>query len=137
MTNVPVSGLRHFLGPVQSRVLATLCVRSEEAPFFTQKVRDLAQLVESMPRIYEQDGKGDEAVAHLHYFLRGADWYITERDTTDEQLQAFGLVDLGYGPELGYVSLEEITACGAELDLYFTPTAIAPLRARLEEKNRG
>ena len=74
-----------------------------------------------MPRGYEQDGKGDSAIAYLHYFTGSCDWYITERDTTDEQHQAFGLADLGYGPELGYISVQELIENGAELDLYFEP----------------
>ena len=37
------------------------------------------------------------------------------------QLQAFGKADLGYGGELGYISLVDILKCGAELDFYWQP----------------
>jgi hypothetical protein len=74
-----------------------------------------------MPKTYEQDGLGQQAIAHLHYFTAGGDWYITERDTHPDQHQAFGAANLGYGAELGYISLPELLAAGAELDLHFTP----------------
>ncbi|MEI7902867.1 MAG: hypothetical protein WCK89_21685 [bacterium] len=37
---------------------------------------------------------------------------------------------LGYGPELGYISLPEILECGAELDLYFAAKTIAEITGR-------
>jgi hypothetical protein len=62
--------------------------------------------------------------------MGGMDWFITERDMNDKQLQAFGLCDLGMGfPEIDYVNLREITGCGAELDLYWTPKTLAEIRA--------
>jgi hypothetical protein len=70
---------------------------------------------------YETDGQGDNAVVYLHYFLNGCDWYITEKDMEDDQLQAFGYANLGYGGELGYISIQEIVTVGAELDLHWTP----------------
>jgi len=67
-------------------------------------------------------------IAHLHYFTGSGDWYITERDTSTEQHQAFGLADLGYGGELGYISIAELIANNVELDLHFTPQPLAQLR---------
>jgi hypothetical protein len=49
-----------------------------------------------------------------------------------EQHQAFGLVSLGYEPELGYISLPEILKAGAELDLHWTPTTVGEI---LEKKS--
>jgi len=55
----------------------------------------------------------------------GCTWLITELDPEQPDI-AFGLCDLGMGhPELGYVSLEEISSVksryglGVERDLYF------------------
>ena len=84
-----------------------------------------------MPQTYEQDGMGEQAIAHLHYFTSGCDWYITERDSDPDgegQIQAFGSANLGYGPELGYISIKELLENGAELDLYFTPCTLSSLR---------
>ena len=100
-------------------------VNGEEGAFFSEKLDELHMLVDTMPKTYGQDGMGDEAVAYLHYFKNGADWYITERDMEDEQLQAFGLADLfGDGGELGYISIEELKSVGAEFDLYWTPKTL-------------
>lgn len=122
-----------FLGRAQTRAIAA-GLRGEEGSFFADKLRDLIERVASMPKTYEQEGRGDDAVAHLHYFLGGFDWYITERDLEQEQHQAFGWALLGNvgpdGGELGYISLAEITGAGAELDLFFSPAPLGELRQR-------
>lgn len=118
--------LRHFVG--RSQLLAMLeGMAGEERAYFVDTLAEYGERCRTMPRVYEQEGKGNDAVAHLHYFTGGCNWYITERDTSDEQLQAFGLADLGYGPELGYISIAELIGLGAELDLHFTPTALGQL----------
>ena len=124
-----VQTVKHFVG---ERQLATMGngVRGEEADFFKTLFVKLAEQIENMPKTGETDGQGDDAVVHLHYFLGGMDWFITEKDMIlDEQYQAFGLADLGMGyPELGYISIEEITSLGAELDLYWTPKTLAEVK---------
>ena len=119
--------LRYFIGPTQWSVMAQ-CAKGEEGAFFTGKFGELARTVATMPRVYEQDGMGEKAIAYLHYFTGSCDWYITERDTSAEQWQAFGLSDLGYGPELGYIAIAELIAAGAELDLHFRPTALEEIQ---------
>jgi hypothetical protein len=60
-----------------------------------------------------------------------ANWWITERDVTAEQHQAFGLANLFGGPEdaeLGYISIAEIIAAGGEIDLHFEPTTVRALK---------
>lgn len=116
---------------VPGRQISTISknVDGEEGNFFIDKIIELSNTFQTMPKSYEQDGKGDQAVAYLHYFSSGCDWWITERDQEDEQHQAFGLVDLGYGKELGYISLIELGTIGAiELDLYWTPTTIGTIK---------
>jgi hypothetical protein len=71
--------------------------------------------------------RGKDHYPIIKLFLPGTrhTWLITELDP-DEPDIAFGLCDLGMGfPELGYVSLEEITSVktrfgGVERDLHFT-----------------
>jgi hypothetical protein len=123
-----VSPLRQFIGYGQRRAIAQAC-EGEEGQFFIDKLRDIRELIGAMPKTYEQDGMGDAAVVHLHYFVGGCDWYITEKDCEDEQLQAFGLADLGHGSELGYIAITEITRHGAELDLHFKPQTLGEIRA--------
>lgn len=101
-------------------------IKSEEGTWFKAKVTELLTLFESMPKIYQQDGLGKQAIVHIHYFMGACDWYITERDTSIEQHQAFGYADLGHGHgEMGYISIAEIIKAGAELDLHWTPKTLA------------
>lgn len=122
--------IRKFVSRSQISTLANGC-RGEEADWFKTRLIELADQFNTMPKTYEQDGKGDDAVAHLHYFNGNMDWYITERDMEDEQLQAFGLASLGFDtPELGYISILELIENRVELDLHFTPTTIGELKKR-------
>ncbi len=41
------------------------------------------------PALYAQDGKGDEAIVHAHYFIGGCDWLVTEYDQGE---RLFGLL---------------------------------------------
>ena len=118
--------LDNFISRDQLRAI-NYALRGEEWRLFKDKMREHVALVQSMPKTYEQDGKGEQATAYLHYFTGACDWYITERDMEPEQLQAFGLADLGYGPELGYISIAELIGAGAELDLYFEPKTLAEI----------
>lgn len=109
------------------RAIWDLCRDGEERAYFKQKVMDMARLIKTMPKTYDQDGSSMEAVAYLHYFTSGFDWYITEKDMAgDGTSQAFGLA-IVFERELGYISLREIVANGAELDLHFTQTTLSAL----------
>jgi hypothetical protein len=122
--------LRGIISPAQLNVMGDGC-RREERSFFFDKFEELATTFKNMPKTYEQDGKGDQAVAYLHYFTSSRDFYITEKDMEDEQHQAFGLVVTSEGSELGYISLIELAEFGAELDLHFEPTTIGDIKASL------
>ena len=124
-----VPTVRPFLSRVQLAVMADAC-RGEEGTLFLQKFIDLAQQIDAMPKTYEQ---GDQATAHLHYFLNGSDWYITEKDMDGGIEQAFGFAILNGDDEMaevGYISIEEITRCGAELDLHFALCSLAEIKAK-------
>ena len=108
----------------------------EEAGCFQEIVDRMAETIVETPVTYEQDVKGDGAIAFLHYFIRGYDFYLTEKDAggpndtpSDFQNQTFGLVILNGSMEMGYVSLPEILSAGAELDLHFTPTPLSQIKA--------
>ena len=119
--------LAPFISKGQMQAIWDLCRDGEERAYFKQKVMDLARLIKSMPKTYDQDGSGMEAVAYLHYFTAGFDWYITEKDMTGAGTnQAFGLAVV-FERELGYISIREIVANGAELDLHFEPATLSRL----------
>ena len=112
-----------FIGFNQISALKT-AMRGEEKQFFFDMIVDLSQLIAKMSKTYEQDGKGEQAIAYLHYFKGSGDWYITEKDTEPDQYQAFGVANLGYGAELGYISIVELLKNDVELDLYFKPKTL-------------
>jgi len=124
-----VKTLKRIMSPMQLSVMGDGC-RREEKEFFFDKLEEMANRFTNMHKTYEQDGKGDDAIVHLHYFRGNMDWFITEKDMEEEQIQAFGLCDLGMGgAELGYVSLEELAQAGVELDLHFTPKTLREVKA--------
>ena len=120
-----IDTLEPFINLSQVRTIASHVRDSEERQYFIDMACDLAERINSMPKTHEQDGKGDDAIVYLHYFLGGMDWYITEKDKENEQLQAFGYADLGYGGELGYISIVELLENNIELDLHWTPKPLS------------
>jgi len=114
--------LEKYLSVQQYKALSRLC-KGEEREYFAEMLDELATRVETMPKIYEQDGKGDDAIVYLHYFTGGYDWYITEI-SGDE---GFGLCCI-FERELGYVSIPELTKVGAELDLHWTPKRLGDVK---------
>jgi hypothetical protein len=133
--------LTHFLCSGQAACIHS-AMRGEEGQWFRAKIAEMQALIDSMPVTYETENTPPaEKLARMHYFAGGADVWLIELDKgnpndTDEdyQRQAFGVVDLGYGPELGYVCLPEILAAGLELDLHFTPRALPDLLPWMKEK---
>ena len=74
------------------------------------------ELIEKIPPLYNQDGKGVNAIAYIKLFTPDSNftWYITEFDP--ETKNCFGLVD-GFEKELGYFSLTEIEEIKGPLGL--------------------
>lgn len=136
LTSVPMN-LVPFLGDRQGEATEQLLRRGEEREFYSDKMRELSAIVQAMPETYGTDGMSDaERPVSLRYFGPGdQQWFIIEKDRGDPanndfgQTQAFGLADLGMGePEMGYISIEEITSVGAELDYHFTPTTLLEIK---------
>ena len=102
----------------------------EEGDAIIELIDHIYSMWQAMPKTYESTAKGRAALAHLHYFIGGCDWWIVEKDSDPDhagQVQAFGIADLGMGAELGYISIPELLENGAELDLYFTPKRMGEL----------
>ena len=89
-------------------------------------------LINTIPPLYGQDGKGSNALAFVKLFTPDSNftWYITEYDA-DEKI-CFGLID-GFEKELGYFSLNEIEqikgpmGLEVERDILFQPTKLKNL----------
>lgn len=106
-------------------------MRGEEGQFFADTVTRISAIWRDTPKTYETDGQERDALARLHWFTGGCDWWLVEKDIDSDgegQIQAFGVADLGQGcRELGYISLVEILDAGAELDFHFTPVTVGEL----------
>lgn len=130
--------LKAFIGRSQASAIRS-AMRGEEGDWFRAKVRDLQTLIDSMPVSYQTEGQEmAEKVASLHYFGPRFDAWIVELDKghpadepQDYQTQAFGMVDLGYGPEFGYISIPEMLANGMELDLHWRPKPLGEIREKV------
>ena len=132
--NLHKPAIQAFIGHEQASVIRA-GMRGEEGQYYKDKIKEIDAILDRMPKTGETDGQGDNAIAYLHYFKGSADAWITELDKgapDDEpeqyQSQAFGLADLGYGPELGYVSIPELLKAGMEIDLHWTPRAIKEIK---------
>lgn len=109
-------------------------LKGEEAAGIAENINRLLKIIETMPVTYEQDGKGDAAIAYLHYFKGAGDWYITEKDMSGiGTRQAFGLAKIQEA-ELGYISIADLVSAGVELDLHFEPTAVGDFKNMPEPK---
>lgn len=123
--------LKRFLGEPQRRILKSL-LTGEEGAHFAAILSEYAERISTMPKTYQTDGQGDDAMVHLHYFRGNGEWFIIETDQEEEQLQTYGYADLGGGGECGYINIEELCANGVELDLYFEPKPLREIKAHNE-----
>jgi hypothetical protein len=134
-----ILSIKEFLPHAQLQYLAEVCRNREAREELREPIERLSQVIASMPKTYEQEGKSDEAVVHLHYFAPMADWWITERDSDPDgegQVQAFGIATIISGGELefGYISIKELCSLGlVELDFHFQPCTVAEIRAKRRE----
>ena len=121
--------LKMLTTPEQYEVI-TDAMMGEEGDHFIELIDRIHAMWQAMPKTYGTDAQGRAALARLHFFNGGCDWWIVERDADPDnagQVQAFGIADLGMGPEAGYISIPELLENGAELDLYFTPKRMGEL----------
>jgi hypothetical protein len=128
--------LKHFVGAAQLRTLKVFS-RGSEGEYFQRLLIALVETVKAMPYTGQTDGLGDEAFVILHYSLGPTDWWITERDQNlGKQTQASGYVCIGDSGfvGMGCVSIAEIIAMGAELDLNFVPTRLGDIKQALRDR---
>ena len=112
---------------ISQRAAIYEAAKGEEREEFIGILAEISARIETMPKTYDQDGKGKDSIAYLHYFQGAYDAYITEKDMYADQRQAFGWANFGCGFEAGYISLAELTKNGMELDLFFEPQRIKEL----------
>jgi hypothetical protein len=113
---------------------------SESIGSFQDEIKRLLEAVNELPVAYGTEGISEnDKIAMLHYFSGGSDWYIVEKDTTDQQNQAFGLAILsGNYPELGYISIQEMIGNDKiELDFHFEPKKLGAIKGDEEKEDKA
>ena len=121
---VAVDTVEPFINKSQLQVCLQNARTGEERQYFIDMLVDLAERIKSMPSTYQTQDEGSDSIAYLHYFLNDMDFYITEKDKEDDQIQAFGLAKI-WEAEFGYISIVELLENNMELDLYWTPKPIS------------
>ena len=109
--------------------VAAMVRRGEEREYFRTLMWKQKQAIEAMPKMRATESVEDPTVG-LHYFKGGCDWHITEAWEEDGEIMAFGLANLGYGGDLGYISITELVQHGVELDLHFRPVPLSTVREK-------
>lgn len=101
---------------------------------FNDIVTNLNSIVASIPKTYETDNiKAADKIVHLHYFYGDMDWYVVEKDSEEQQLQAYGYVIMGGPGEWGYINIEELVSSGKiELDFHFEPKKFSEINAEMK-----
>lgn len=130
-TPAALATLRTLTAPGQYAAI-TDAMLGEEGDHFIEIIARIHATWQAMPETYGSTAQGRAALAQFHFFIGGCDWWIIEKDSDPDhagQIQAFGVADLGMGPEPGYISIPELLENGAELDLYFTPKTLGELLA--------
>ena len=103
------------------------------------------EIRKKLPKLYEQDGKGGDAIAYVKLFSPDSNpwtWYITEGSQEGDDFIMFGLVD-GLERELGYVSLKELQSVKGPLglpierDLYWKPKTLREIAPEMFRKDEA
>jgi hypothetical protein len=112
---------------------------AEDVAYYVAQFKAMNATIQAMPTTYQQAHLGDDAIAHLHYFLGHSHWWVTEKDRMGGVHRASGLTfldgDVGYGHE-GYISIAEIIEQGAMLDFRFTPKPLRAIKPTLDALRR-
>lgn len=147
-TGVPMTEAeRQAEAEKQLRKLGVMVDLPEEEPKVDKEADNAYNLMpdsirKQLPKLYATENQliGDKTAYARYFFPLGAyTAYLLEYDPKERL--GFGAVTMGYGWELGYISLDEmeevkIHGLGIERDLYFSPTKLHEI-AELEEIVQG
>ncbi len=94
------------------------------------------ELINQLPKFYEQDGKNEDATVYIKFFTPDSSftWYVLEGQKTENDFEFFGIVDSGGFKEYGYFVLSELEKARGSLglaierDLYFKMKKVSEIR---------
>ncbi|MBS0571865.1 MAG: hypothetical protein JSS08_01230 [Proteobacteria bacterium] len=125
------------MSPVQWAVMQSL-MDGEEGAYLSEVAATLNRRILEMPVTYQSGQEdGDQATVYLHYFLRGSDVWVLEKDRSGGLSQVFAFVVLNGDyqmAELGYTDLSLLLATGFELDFHFAPRTLAEVKSELRKR---
>ena len=118
--------------PDSQRQAVNVGLRGEEGKWFSDKLKEIAEVVTNMPVTFKN--RGADPMAYIRYFAGEREWYITEKDISgdepgEDHYQAYGYVR-GWENEFGYISIPELRGLNVEMDFHFTPTRISELPSK-------
>ncbi len=108
-------------------------LRGSESKYFQNVAKNISEVIEKSPAIYETDGKGENVKPVLHYFWGNVDIFITEIDKFSRE--HFGYTSIGNGIlEAGYIDLDYIfeSVPLINLDFNFKPLKISEYKKKFE-----
>lgn len=142
--------IKPFMGAKQLKALEQLC-KGEEKEAGYEIITRLSDIIDGMPKTYgTEKQKANDKIIYLHYFGGGSDFYIVEKDSEPEQLQAYGYTILNgdlQNAEWGYISIDEIKSIGTgiragrithgiEIDFYWTPKTFGEVMGEVKPQKQ-
>ena len=125
--------LRPWLSKAQMYFF-TMNLVGEEGGYYADKAVELRALIESVPALYHYEDSGEPAMARLHYFRGGTDFYLAETEGASGASYGFGVLGGDYlNAELGYSRAIDLASVGLELDFHYKPEPLADIVARYKE----
>lgn len=125
--------VKMFMPGMQQKIVAGSLLEHQDA------IENIINLIDKLPKTHETDNiETKNKIIYLHYFYAQSDWYIVEKDSEEEQLQAYGYVILNgdeQNAEWGYINIEELKQSGkVELDFWWNPKVFSEIKEEKEEK---
>ena len=90
-----------------------------------EQLENVKKALIDIPKLHKQDGKGQNAIVYLHYFVGGSDWFITEYDRENKEFFGYAILNGDVEmSEFGYMPTEFFKNADygmktPELDLYW------------------
>jgi hypothetical protein len=98
--------------------------------------RSFDRAVEKLPKLYSNEQvKTEDQIVHMHLFIGGTDWWITEGDAEEGILFGFCCLDGDWqNAKWGCASIEELKAVGAPVSVIDgqTSKSMGSFRARVD-----
>lgn len=118
--SLDIEFLKKYIPPMELQTIISY-LDDETGPHFRKLLKKTEEKIKAVPSLYSGEEQGLKARVHLHYYVGGTDFYVSEMD--QETGETFGFACINgdrENAELGYNNISEIISIPwIELDLYF------------------